>query len=68
MPTGFFRIPMGWGDQHSVLVDYGSERLEIAEDRYCEKGYLPRFDGEAHLKNKPRSAERGSVSSIWGRD
>jgi len=44
MPIGLYRIPMGWGDQHSVLVDYGSERLEISESRYRENGYRPRFD------------------------
>jgi hypothetical protein len=35
---------MGWGDQNSVLVDYGINRIEIAEERYRESRYEPPFE------------------------
>jgi hypothetical protein len=44
-PTGLFRERNGWGAQHSVRVKYDErQELDLAEDRYRERGYQPPFD------------------------
>jgi hypothetical protein len=41
---GVYRIRMGWGTQHSVMVDYGNTQMEISEEKYRENGYEPPFE------------------------
>ncbi len=42
---GMYRKRDGWSDQHSVRVKYdGAVELEVPEQFYKEKGWLPPFD------------------------
>jgi hypothetical protein len=52
-PKGLFRERNGWGDQHSVRVKYDErQEIDLAEDRYRERGYQPPFD-ELPWKDDP---------------
>jgi hypothetical protein len=41
---GVYREHMGWGDQHSVMVDYGITQMDISEEQYRRDGYDPPFE------------------------
>ena len=44
-PRGIYRERNGWGNQHSARVKYDEhQELDLAEDRYRERGYQPPFD------------------------
>jgi hypothetical protein len=43
-PRGIYREEKGWVTQHSVLVDYGTTRFEISEEKYRQAGYEPAFE------------------------
>jgi len=43
-PRGVYRERDGWGNQHSVFVDYGTQQMDISEEKYKEDGYQPPFD------------------------
>ena len=56
-PRGVYRERNGWGNgQNSVMVDYGTQQMEIAEDKYREADHQPPFE---QLPWKP---EEGSKS------
>jgi hypothetical protein len=45
MPTGLYRVREGWGNEHSVCVEYADgTRLEIGESLYRIKGCQPPLD------------------------
>jgi hypothetical protein len=57
-PRGVYRERNGWGNQHSVRVDYDPEQMEISEEKYRADGYQPPFE------NLPWKGERPDVKSV----
>jgi hypothetical protein len=55
---GVYREHMGWGNQHSVMVDYGPSQMEISEEQYRKDGYDPPFD---QLPWRPKDGSNGEA-------
>lgn len=61
-PRGIYRERNGWGNQHSVLVDYGKHQMDVPEEKYRANGYQPPFDelpwkGEVQPPRFPAGSE-----------